>query len=464
MGVTAARMSVHVFIGPTLPAEAVTSVVPGALVHPPVSHGDLLRLPLARGDVVAIVDGLFHHTASVRHKEILALLAEGVSVIGCSSMGALRAAELASFGMIGNGAVFDMYHTGSIYADDEVAVAHTEAPSYRRLSEALVTFRYVTAEAVRVGVVDESAARAILAAARGIHYTSRSWRAVEAVADRSHRDLAATVRRLQVFAHSRPDCRDIKAFDARQTLAQIESLASAVAGPAPTWGASQGWRRGHLANWQAEFLETRVDGNRVRVADMLRYEQLYDPEFPVRWRRYALEQIRSSPRPAGAAASGGPAARALDVAASWGLTPESLPREQSGQWLTEHELALPDNERLLLVLVRSFRRCGMAFELLTGGANLLVGQGSQRAVAEAYVVNNEVASRRPERSITRIKRTRLRQHLADTWGVRVGDDRGLLAGARDRGFSTLAEGLEAARPFLLRHHLRSRGLPLTEVW
>lgn len=65
-------------------------------------------------------------SSSVRHKEIPHLLANGVTVIGCSSMGALRAAELHPQDLTGSGQVFAMY------GDDEVAVPHDEAPRYHR--------------------------------------------------------------------------------------------------------------------------------------------------------------------------------------------------------------------------------------------------------------------------------------------------------------------------------------------
>lgn len=118
-------MRVHVFAGPTLPTARVRELVPGAVCHPPVRHGDLLRLDTAPGDTVVVIDGLWHQSAPVRHKEILLLLAEGVRVVGAASMGALRAAELAPYGMTGVGQIFDQLRTGVLDADDEVAVLHT---------------------------------------------------------------------------------------------------------------------------------------------------------------------------------------------------------------------------------------------------------------------------------------------------------------------------------------------------
>lgn len=75
---TRAEPAVHVYCGPTITAAEVVGMLPGATVHPPVRHGDLLRLAAAPGDTVVIIDGVFHAVAAVRHKEILDLLASGV--------------------------------------------------------------------------------------------------------------------------------------------------------------------------------------------------------------------------------------------------------------------------------------------------------------------------------------------------------------------------------------------------
>jgi len=39
-------------------------------------------------------------------------MSRGVHVFGASSMGALRAAELAAFGMVGFGRIYDLFRTG----------------------------------------------------------------------------------------------------------------------------------------------------------------------------------------------------------------------------------------------------------------------------------------------------------------------------------------------------------------
>jgi hypothetical protein len=45
--------------------------------------------------------------AAVGHREIISALKAGVCVVGGSSMGALRASELDSYGMIGVGRIYE---------------------------------------------------------------------------------------------------------------------------------------------------------------------------------------------------------------------------------------------------------------------------------------------------------------------------------------------------------------------
>lgn len=65
-------MSVHVFLGPSLPIAEARQVLPQAVYHPPAAVGDVYRVA-ASGDcsVLALIDGLFQSVPAVWHKEIL---------------------------------------------------------------------------------------------------------------------------------------------------------------------------------------------------------------------------------------------------------------------------------------------------------------------------------------------------------------------------------------------------------
>ena len=90
---------------------------------------------------------------------------------GAASMGALRAAELAPFGMRGVGAIYRAFARGTLVADDEVAVAHLPAEyGYRATRDALVNLRDGIARAPMLtartrAVAGRARARAVLSRA-----------------------------------------------------------------------------------------------------------------------------------------------------------------------------------------------------------------------------------------------------------------------------------------------------------
>jgi hypothetical protein len=164
-----------VCVGPSLShGEARMRLRIPALLLPPVKRGDLERLP-ETVEAVAIVDGVFHQQLAVSVREILALLARGVRVIGASSMGALRAVELREHGMEGVGAVYAMYLAGEIASDAEVALTF-HPDTYAPLSEPLVNIRHLVARAEEDGAVDATSAALLLDAACAIHYTGLTHR------------------------------------------------------------------------------------------------------------------------------------------------------------------------------------------------------------------------------------------------------------------------------------------------
>ncbi len=208
-------MTTIVFIGPTLPAAEVARRLPGATIAPPVAVGDVLRLS-RRVTRIAIVDGYFERMAAVWHKELLLALERGVEVWGAASMGALRAAELARFGMRGVGAIYREVVRGIIVADDEVAVAHLPAEyGYRATSDALVNLRHGIAQACREGLVTAKTAAALVALARARFYRERSWAQLDADA------RAAMLPARQLAALAALPKIDRKAADARLLLRRL---------------------------------------------------------------------------------------------------------------------------------------------------------------------------------------------------------------------------------------------------
>jgi hypothetical protein len=153
---------VYVFLGPTLPLREARRHLKAEYL-PPVAQGDVLRLLDRQPAIIAIIDGYFEMVPSVVHKEILLALESGVHVLGASSMGALRAAELDAFGMKGVGQIYRWYASGRLEDDDEVAVVHGPAEhGYREMSDAMVNVRDRCASAVRNGGVSKRVAQRLV--------------------------------------------------------------------------------------------------------------------------------------------------------------------------------------------------------------------------------------------------------------------------------------------------------------
>jgi len=133
---------VIVFTGPTIRQVEAEEFLT-ARYCPPAKQGDIYRAYIKyQPSIMALIDGNFENTPSPWHKEILFVMEQGVHVYGASSMGALRAAELSMYGMIGIGEIFKAYHSKRIEDDDEVALIHGPSKlGYPNLSEAMVNIR-----------------------------------------------------------------------------------------------------------------------------------------------------------------------------------------------------------------------------------------------------------------------------------------------------------------------------------
>ena len=201
-------MTIVAFAGPSL-STADRDALPGVDWRPPAQAGDVLRL--AAGDAanlrLCLIDGYFDHRPAVRHKELLLLLAKGARIFGAASIGALRAAEMDGFGLIGVGAIYAAYARGSLTGDDEVALIHAGAErDWRPLSVPLVDVRATLCAARRAGVIARDEARALVHAAAAIHYVDRRWSPIcETLADAGRRAAFAAWLETGVVAQKRAD-------------------------------------------------------------------------------------------------------------------------------------------------------------------------------------------------------------------------------------------------------------------
>jgi hypothetical protein len=134
---------------------------------------------------LVLIDGYFDQIRSPWHKELLLLRACGFRVIGSASMGALRAAELDTMGILGVGAVYRAFRAGRLTGDDEVAVTHAPAElGYRPVTIALVDIRSRLIDAVRSRRIAPAFARALLDDARSVPFRDRDGACLKHIAAR----------------------------------------------------------------------------------------------------------------------------------------------------------------------------------------------------------------------------------------------------------------------------------------
>jgi hypothetical protein len=217
--------SAVVFLGPSLDRRAALAIL-GADYRPPAARGDITTAVSDGAGVIGLIDGVFFQESSVGHREILAALKSGVRVIGASSMGALRAAELHTLGMEGVGEVYRMYRDGVLISDDEVALAF-DPESFIALSEPLVNIRATIARAEEEGVIDRRTVEILFSAASSLYYPDRTYPRLvrEAKGSADPETLARFARWVERGAV------DLKRMDAIRALERIREIVGGSASP-----------------------------------------------------------------------------------------------------------------------------------------------------------------------------------------------------------------------------------------
>lgn len=221
-----------VFVGPCLaglPEHRRKRLLEGFEVRGPVARGDILGALCLRPRLLLILDGFYYTRPSIPHKELLYALESDVQVLGAASMGALRAAELATFGMVGVGQIFEDYRDGHIDGDDEVAILHSSAEDdYRAVTVASVDVRFALQRLQRRGLLDSTASADLVDGLRSVSFDRRT---PERLADlaKAHLPRAAAARLPGLLRHCR-----LKRRDAILALARARHLLQAgseTAGP-----------------------------------------------------------------------------------------------------------------------------------------------------------------------------------------------------------------------------------------
>lgn len=210
------RLNVVVFIGPSLDLAAAKLILPNAVFLPPVKRG-AAAAAAENADIMVIIDGVFFQNEAVGHRELLGVMKSGVKVYGSSSMGALRASELDTLGMIGVGKIYHQYKSGEIIADDEVGLVY-DTETGIALSEPMVNIRASFSKALLDGIITKEEEASLLKACKAIYYPDRTYRRVIKNAD----ILAETKERL--LSWIKDNAVDQKRLDAIECLKTVRNL------------------------------------------------------------------------------------------------------------------------------------------------------------------------------------------------------------------------------------------------
>ena len=233
-------MKTCVFVGPTLHGEATP---PGIRRFGPAAMGSVFRAVEAGYRRIGIVDGHFGNVPSIWHKEILFAISEGVEVAGAASMGALRAAELHRFGMIGVGRIYRLFRRGLFTDDDELAVIHApEILAFCPLSEAMVNIRFTLRNLRRLGLLEPVAEQVLVRQMKWLHFSARTRDEL-----RRHAASVAGDEAAQRIAN----CYSRKYVDAKR--ADARALIKAIMRVASEQGPLHRWRFPATGHWQKQF-------------------------------------------------------------------------------------------------------------------------------------------------------------------------------------------------------------------
>ncbi|OPX70666.1 MAG: TfuA-like protein [Methanoregulaceae archaeon PtaB.Bin056] len=217
--------AVAVFLGPSCEREVAGTIIPSKFLLPPAARGDLTAAAEDGARIITLIDGVFFQESAVGHREILAALKSGIRVIGASSMGALRAAELDTLGMEGVGLIYRLYRDGVLVSDDEVALVY-DPDDYTPLSEPLVNIRCTLRKAREEGILAADDAAALLSAARSVYFPDRTYTHICEQAEGSV--PPATLR--SFLEYTRHHAVDQKREDALEALRRTKAIAAGTGG------------------------------------------------------------------------------------------------------------------------------------------------------------------------------------------------------------------------------------------
>ena len=209
------------FAGPSLPAPPDSTWEPlleQVQIRAPAQDGDIFTAARDQPQTIVLLDGYYfdghdYTTPSVKPQELLLVLDTGIRIIGAASMGALYAAELNQYSVVGVGQVFEWFRDGIIQGRDEVVVLHLPQEfDYQLLTVALVEVRYALQQLVSNQLLSFTDGQSLIQAIKKLPFTERSLDLILQLTRERLNEAASEALRLVLISNS------VKQADAKIAL------------------------------------------------------------------------------------------------------------------------------------------------------------------------------------------------------------------------------------------------------
>lgn len=172
-----------VFAGPSLPTNpdlTWEALLERMQIRPPAQEGDILAVIDDRPRTLVLIDSYYfdgcdYTVAAIKPQELISAITAGIQIIGAASMGAIYAAELSQYGVVGVGQVFEWFRDGILQGSNELVILHLpEEFGYQHVTIALVEVRYALQQLVNYRLVSSSSSQSFIQAIKELPFIERS--------------------------------------------------------------------------------------------------------------------------------------------------------------------------------------------------------------------------------------------------------------------------------------------------
>ncbi len=167
------NLKIKIYGGLSVSENQAKKIITSTEFSNPIQRGDLLKDIRNKTNVVVIFDGKFEQSLAVSPIEILDAIRSGILIFGASSMGALRAAELRNYGMIGHGKIFELIYNSNVFRDDLLGQVFDE--NGKSLSLPYIDFYFNGTHYIKLGKIQKPVFAWLCNHYLRTHYANRTF-------------------------------------------------------------------------------------------------------------------------------------------------------------------------------------------------------------------------------------------------------------------------------------------------